>query len=160
MGGCADREGAGDPARLGLLCSSWIHLACPSPLLMLPTAAPPAQAANLWGQGVDKLPLWGRYKWVEDHLAQIVGESRLEAGTVAVVPRGGCCWESVCNRRGAQGMHAYQLGCSRHLLTQLPPCPLTPWPPPAPPLPPIARRERDGSLPHDAPPVQPAGWRR
>jgi DNA-directed RNA polymerase len=30
------------------------------------------QAANLWGQGVDKLPLWGRYKWVEDHLAQIV----------------------------------------------------------------------------------------
>ena len=32
------------------------------------------QAANLWGQGVDKLPLWGRYKWVEDHLGQIVGE--------------------------------------------------------------------------------------
>ena len=23
---------------------------------------------------MDKLPLWGRYKWVEDHLAQIVGE--------------------------------------------------------------------------------------
>lgn len=32
------------------------------------------QAANLWGQGVDKLPLWGRYKWVEDNLAQVVGE--------------------------------------------------------------------------------------
>ena len=32
------------------------------------------QAANLWGQGVDKLPLWGRYKWVEDHLGQVVGE--------------------------------------------------------------------------------------
>ncbi|PSC74843.1 DNA-directed RNA polymerase chloroplastic mitochondrial [Micractinium conductrix] len=30
------------------------------------------QAANLWGQGVDKLPLWGRYKWVQDNLAQIV----------------------------------------------------------------------------------------
>jgi DNA-directed RNA polymerase len=35
------------------------------------------QAANLWGQGVDKLPLWGRHKWVEDHLAQIVGAYRL-----------------------------------------------------------------------------------
>ena len=40
----------------------------PSPLTT------PAQAANLWGQGVDKLPLWGRYKWVQDNLAQIVGE--------------------------------------------------------------------------------------
>ncbi|KAL4857485.1 DNA-directed RNA polymerase 2B [Chlorella vulgaris] len=34
------------------------------------------QAANLWGQGVDKLPLWGRHKWVEDHLAQIVENAR------------------------------------------------------------------------------------
>lgn len=34
------------------------------------------QAANLWGQGVDKLPLWGRYKWVQDHLAQLVENAR------------------------------------------------------------------------------------
>ncbi|KAL4451184.1 hypothetical protein ABPG77_009256 [Micractinium sp. CCAP 211/92] len=34
------------------------------------------QAANLWGQGVDKLPLWGRYKWVQDHLAQVVENAR------------------------------------------------------------------------------------
>ena len=30
------------------------------------------QAANLWGQGVDKLPLEGRIKWVQDHLGAIL----------------------------------------------------------------------------------------
>lgn len=30
------------------------------------------QAADLWGQGVDKLPLEGRVKWVEDNLATII----------------------------------------------------------------------------------------
>ncbi|EFN51901.1 hypothetical protein CHLNCDRAFT_27382 [Chlorella variabilis] len=41
------------------------------------------QAANLWGQGVDKLPLWGRVKWVEDHLAQILMTTRGSHGQVA-----------------------------------------------------------------------------
>jgi DNA-directed RNA polymerase len=30
------------------------------------------QAANLWGQGVDKLPLEGRIKWIEDNLGLIL----------------------------------------------------------------------------------------
>jgi len=30
------------------------------------------QAANLWGQGIDKLPLEGRIKWVEDNLGLIL----------------------------------------------------------------------------------------
>ena len=62
--------------RMSLACP--LHLtrrAVSPPCLHIPPTT--AQAANLWGQGVDKLPLWGRYKWVEDHLAQIVGEPGL-----------------------------------------------------------------------------------
>ena len=50
------------------------------------------QAANLWGQGVDKLPLEGRVKWVQDNLGAILDNAtdpfRRPSGSINQVAEG------------------------------------------------------------------------
>ena len=71
---------SGPTARIGRLLAPARSLLPVTHTPVQPATPPPPmpQAANLWGQGVDKLPLWGRYKWVEDHLAQVVGEESID----------------------------------------------------------------------------------
>ena len=108
---------------------------------MLPTAAPPAQAANLWGQGVDKLPLWGRYKWVEDHLAQIVGEFVL--GAVGVTNSSCGRWGSVVWADALPAAPCTGLLAATGWQARQPLLPLARHPPsPAPPAALSPRRER------------------
>jgi DNA-directed RNA polymerase len=54
------------------LCRGLLHFADARPLGPNGLRWLYVQAANLWGQGVDKLPLEGRVKWVEDNLGAVL----------------------------------------------------------------------------------------